>query len=300
MRMRSGLIALVLGVSLVACGDGGDPSPSPTVTPGPTQTPAPTPVPVLCNGGSQLCDRAYDEVAYATTHNAYSNATDGFIGPNQEFAVPRQLSDGIRGLMLDAYILDGEVVQYHGLPDLGTYPLVTTLNEIREFMEANPREVVTLIFESYVDGDEIAGVFEEAGLVDLAHSQSTDAPWPTLGEMIEDGKRLVVFTDLDGGARDWYLPVWDFAFETNYSFAEPEDLSCDPNRGNPENSLFILNHFLTQTFGSEELAEQVNFNPLLEDRIEECALRNDRLPNFVTVDFYNIGDTLADVAALNE
>ncbi|HAC79187.1 MAG: hypothetical protein P8K76_03680 [Candidatus Binatia bacterium] len=296
MLMRNSLLALCTAMIVAACGDSGSPGPDPT----PTPTPGPTPTPLLCNGGSQLCDRAYDEVAYATTHNAYSNATDGFIGPNQEFAVPRQLSDGIRGLMLDAYILDGEVVQYHALADLGTYPLLSTLTEIREFLQANPREVVTIIFESYVDGDDIADVFAEAGLVEYAHAQSLEDPWPTLGEMIESGKRLVVFTDLDGGARDWYLPVWDFAFETPYSFSVPEDLSCEPNRGNPENSLFILNHFLTQTLGSPELAEQINFNPLLGSRIEECMLRNDRMANFVTVDFYNIGDTLVDVAALNE
>ena len=157
--MRNSLLALCTAMIVAACGDSGSPGPDPT----PTPTPGPTPTPLLCNGGSQLCDRAYDEVAYATTHNAYSNATDGFIGPNQEFAVPRQLSDGIRGLMLDAYILDGEVVQYHTLADLGTYPLLSTLTEIREFLQANPREVVTIIFESYVDGDDIADVFAEAG-----------------------------------------------------------------------------------------------------------------------------------------
>ena len=290
MSIRNLLPLLLLGSLLVACGDSRPSEPRPE----------PRPEPRLCNGGVQLCDRAYDEVAYATAHNAYSNEQNGFIGPNQQYDVPRQLADGVRGLMLDAYILDGEVLQYHALPDLGTYPLVSTLLEIREFLESNPQEVVTIIFESYIDGDEMAAVFAEAELTQFAHPQAVGSDWPTLGALIDSGKRLVVFTDRDGGARDWYLPVWDFAFETPYSFATPGDLSCEPNRGDPSHSLFILNHFLTQTFGSPELAEQVNYNPLLEDRIAECTERNAKSPNFVTVDFYNIGDTLLDVDVMNQ
>ena len=52
-------------------------------------------------------------------------------------------------------------------------------------------------------------------------------------------------------------------------------------------------------FGSPTLAEQINHNPLFIDRANACAAANAALPNFVTVDFYNIGDTLAVVDALN-
>ena len=41
-----------------------------------------------CNGSRELCDRAFDAVAYPTTHNAMSNAEDGFgSAPNQNYAV---------------------------------------------------------------------------------------------------------------------------------------------------------------------------------------------------------------------
>ncbi len=278
-----GLLGLLL---LAACGDDS------------TSPPAPEPLP--CNGSTWLCERTFDEVAYLTTHNAYSNAADGFIGPNQRNDVPTQLAHGARALMLDVYLFNAQVVQYHGLRDLGVRPLAATLAEVADFLESNPREVVSVILESYVDGEKVAAEFDAAGLSPLAHAQEAGEPWPTLGEMIVENRRLVVFTDAGGGARPWYLSVWEHAFETHYSFATPDDFDCAPNRGDPDNPLFIVNHFLTQTLGSPALAEQVNFNPLLADRVATCAEENDAFPNFITVDFEDIGDAHAVVDQWND
>lgn len=291
-------LTTLLCALLAACGgsSGTQPAPSPSSTP----TPTPTPAPVLCNGSEVLCERSFDQVAYATTHNAYSNEQDGFIAPNQLYNVTRQLEDGVRAMMLDVYLVDGVVTQCHSICDLGTRLLADTLGEILDFLEANPNEVISIIFENYVDGETVAAVFDDVGLTPFAHNQAPGDSWPTLGTMIDTNSRLVVFTDSGAGARSWYLGVWDHAFETHYSFETPEELSCDPNRGDPNSPLFIVNHFLTQTLGSPLLADQVNHNPLLRDRVDECAASNDAFPNFVTVDFYDIGDVLTVVSSLNE
>ncbi|MBM4242972.1 MAG: hypothetical protein FJ148_04050 [Deltaproteobacteria bacterium] len=252
-----------------------------------------------CNGAPELCDRRYDEVSYATTHNAMSNAEDAFGGPNQQYAVTRQLADGVRGLMLDTHYDAGQTMLCHAFCVLGKRPLVATLTDIREFLDSHPYEIVSIIFESYVSANDTRIAFEAAGLAPNLHTQPVAAPWPTLREMIAADRRLVVFTDSQGGTYGWYHDVWSYAFETHYSFATPADLSCTPNRGNPANRLFILNHFLTQIFGSPMLAEQINHNPLFIDRAGACAAANAALPNFVTVDFHDIGDTLQVVDALN-
>ena len=72
-----------------------------------------------------------------------------------------------------------------------------------------------------------------------------------------------------------------------------EDLAADGNL------LFIFNHFLTDPVALPSLAEQVNYDPLLGDRLQECRTASGRLPNFVTVDFYDIGDLFPAVDALN-
>ena len=252
-----------------------------------------------CNGAPELCDRRYDEVSYATTHNAMSNAADAFGGPNQQYAVTRQLADGVRGFMLDTHYDAGQTMLCHAFCVLGKRPLVATLTDIREFLESNPYEIVSIIFESYVSANDTRIAFEAAGLMPYLHAQPVAAPWPTLREMIAADRRLVVFTDSQGGTYGWYHDVWSYAFETHYSFATPADLSCTPNRGNPSNRLFILNHFLTQTFGSPALADQINHDPLFIDRANQCAAEDAHLPNFVTVDHYQIGDVFPVVDALN-
>jgi hypothetical protein len=253
-----------------------------------------------CNGAEALCARTYDAVAYPTTHNAMSNADEGWAGPNQQHGIARQLADGVRGLMLDTYYFEGTTQLCHSLCTLGKEPLVSGLAKIRTFLERHPTEVVSIIFESYISPADTAAAFAAAGLEGYLHAQAPAAPWPTLGELVDTGRRLLVFTDDGGPGRPpWYHYVWDHAWETHYSFARPEDMSCTINRGNAANPLFILNHFLTQIFGNPALAEQVNHDPFFVDRAEQCRDLSGRLPNFVTVDFYDIGNLFSVVDRLN-
>jgi hypothetical protein len=106
-----------------------------------------------CNGDHDLCDRSYAQVRYATTHNAMSNASNGWTGPNQNLDVPAQLTAGVRGLMLDTHragnlnqfgmIQDPDVdpdTAYlcHSVCSIGKQLLAEGLTEIREFLDDNP------------------------------------------------------------------------------------------------------------------------------------------------------------------
>lgn len=57
-----------------------------------------------CNGSTELCERPLDEVALATTHNSMNAAADGFLYPSQGSGIEVQLEDGVRGLLVDAYL----------------------------------------------------------------------------------------------------------------------------------------------------------------------------------------------------
>jgi hypothetical protein len=57
-----------------------------------------------CNGSAELCERRLDEVALATTHNSMNAAADGFVYPSQGSGIAVQLEDGVRGLLVDAYL----------------------------------------------------------------------------------------------------------------------------------------------------------------------------------------------------
>ncbi len=267
-----------------------------------------------CNGDHALCSRGFDQVRYATTHNAMSNAANGWYSPNQNLDVPAQLAAGVRGLMLDTYRagyinLLGQIqvpdvdpdAAYlcHSLCVIGKQELVDGLVEIREFLDGNPGAVVTLIIESYLNHELTAAAFDAATLTPYTYQHNGGA-WPTLGQMIDAGTRLVVLQNVAANpSYPWLMYVWASAFETDYAAAVPDDFSCAVNRGAPTSDLFIFNHFLTDIFGSPALAAQVNHNPVLLDRINECEALYGTPANFVTVDFVDIGDTLSTIEALN-
>jgi hypothetical protein len=56
-----------------------------------------------CNGHVELCNRSYDQIAYAATHNSMNTAADGFASPDQERSIPDQLAGGVRAFLIDVY-----------------------------------------------------------------------------------------------------------------------------------------------------------------------------------------------------
>ncbi len=256
---------------------------------------------MACNGHAALCGRRYDEVAYATTHNAMSSEEGRFTGPNQHFALWRQMEDGVRGLMLDVHAAaDGTVSLCHANCRLGGFPLVDGLRDIRAFLDCHPAEVITIIFESYVPESDIASAFTTTNLIAYVHAQATGASWPTLREMIATNERLVVFTADSARTLPWHMNTYDYAWENPYSAATPSDLSCAQDRGSRARSLWVFNHFLTNPIASPALAELINHDPFFQTRVDGCrADASGDLPNFVTVDFYDIGDVLHVVDTLN-
>jgi hypothetical protein len=152
------------------------------------------------------------------------------------------------------------------------------------WLETHPRHVITLIFESYVSAADTARAFEDSGLVDYVYTHDAQAGWPTLGQMIADGERVVVLTDDPAsGGYAWYQYVWSLAWETHFSYSSVAAFSCAGNRGSPANDLFFLNHFVTPPVLSQALL--ANSNPLLIDRAVECWQHSGRFPNYPTADF---------------
>jgi hypothetical protein len=252
-----------------------------------------------CNGRSELCGLRFDQVAYATSHNAMSNRAARWVAPNQEAGITAQLELGVRALMLDTYDFNGQSMLCHGACSLGRQPLVEGLGEVKAFLDAHPREVVSIIFESYLDASKTEAAFDAAGLLPMLYSQPVGQPFETLGALVASNRRLFVVTDSGGGDFDGYQDVWSLSWETDFSNATMEDFSCAPNRGTPGNPLFILNRFLTNPVAYRDLATQANANPAFLAFAEQCWDEGGQIPNFVTVDFVDEGGLMEVVDALN-
>jgi hypothetical protein len=264
----------------------------------------------VCNGSVALCDRRYDQVSYPTAHNAFSTWARFTLYFNQWDDLPVQLAHGIRGFMLDAWYFDangdggiasGETFLCHADCSWARRPLDDGLADLRSFLDGHPGEVLTIIFESYITPADTAAAFDRSGLAHYALAHAPGTPWPTLRQMIESGKRLVVLSD-DGAnpAPPWYVFVWSVAFETHFTAATRNDFRCAPNRGDPAHELFILNHFLTQQASVPGEAAETNADPFLIDRARQCWRESGHLPNFPTVDFATTGDVVEAARRLNE
>jgi hypothetical protein len=258
--------------------------------------------PLACNGHPALCARRYDEVAYPTTHNAMSSAEDHWVAPNQVVNMGSQLADGVQAFMIDVYDYRGDIYLCHGYCEIGSRRYVEALTELREFLDSNPGLVFTLIIENYVEGDDHAAAFAESGLDELLYRYPGGA-WPTLGELVAANERVVVMADERFDPDLGVLYMWDVAYETDWDNGSLEELDCSLRRGDPDNDLFILNHFVHMpppvSLPSRDIAEEVNANPFFLDEARECEAATGSLPNFVTVDFHSIGDLFAVVDALN-
>jgi hypothetical protein len=188
----------------------------------------------------------------------------------------------------------------HGFCELGATAFVQWLGTLRDFLVANPREVVILVLEDYVPPREIAAAFADSGLGDLVFRGAPRPPWPTLAEMAESGQRVLTF--LESGTRgvDWLHPAFASIQETPYRFLAPSQFSCAPNRGGTAGSLFQLNHWIeTAPASKPSNAAVVNAHDFLLDRARLCQKQRSHLPNIVAVDFYREGDLTGVVRVLN-
>jgi hypothetical protein len=189
----------------------------------------------------------------------------------------------------------------HGLCEIGSTPFLDSLGDIRAWLAVHPDEVVTLFIEDHVDASLIAADVEAAGLLPFVHQPVVGEPWPTLGEMIRSGRRLVVMLEegRGGDAAPWLVNGFELTQETPYTFPTVESFSCDPNRGPSDAPLFQLNHWLSGFTSLVSDAELVNARDVLLDRAEQCEAERGQLPSFVAVNFVVIGDVFEVVDELN-
>jgi hypothetical protein len=192
-----------------------------------------------------------------------------------------------------------EIFLCHTLCELGAERLGSTLDEIRGWLERNRSEVLVLMLESSVRPAEIERAFEKADLMPYLATLPRDSPLPTLRQMIADGRRLVVLDEGDGGEASWYQPAFVFAQTTSIQAFTETPATCEAGRGTPERPLLMLNHWVDRFPPSPRAAGDVNRSTVLQRRIRECRERLGRAPNVIAVDFYENGDAIDVVRALN-
>lgn len=284
MPSRSMIAKIALALLLTACGAG-----TGAGAPGGGEP---------CNGARALCEKPLNEVTFAVTHNAF--ATGDRFKPgfrNQRQHIDRQLEEGIRGLMLDTYwhdpLLSGpRAALCHRYCTMGGYTdLEPELASVAAFLDAHPREVVILLVEPHsLSPERFEASMERAGLLRHAFDEPVqDDRWPSLEELIEKDRRVVVFYENEEGKADataptFYRPLWEAAWETPYSFESASRFTCDKNRGRAGAPFFLVNHFVSDPAGTVDGSREANAPQELASRLSACgALQR---PSLVAVDYF--------------
>lgn len=263
----------------------------------------PDPVDTLmkCNGFAELCNKRLDEVTTLMTHNAFNNSQKNFVVPNQDFSITRQLTEGVRGLMLDVYSTPNGPALYHGYPQFGKEPLLSAMRDIKNFLIKNPSEVISIIFENYCTHAELLQVMDTLEIRDMIYLHN--GTWPTLKEMISSNKRLVMMVEFENETLPKeLLYAWQYTFDSRFEFKNFEEMDCSVNRGGARlKTFYLLNHWVSNNLGlpDKSRAKKANSWEILGERVKNCGEEQQRKINFLGVDFYNLGDALAIVDSLN-
>ncbi|MGE3960134.1 MAG: hypothetical protein AB7F65_00465 [Dehalococcoidia bacterium] len=195
-----------------------------------------------------------------------------------------------------------EVFLCHSFCELGATPVAAALVDLRDYLDANPGEFVIVIVQDQTSSEDTVRAFEVADLAERAYAHPVGEPWPTLGELLEEGKQLLVLAEHEtpaGGDAPWYQPAFAFIEETSIATPTLESLTCAPGRGEPGNPLFLLNHWLTGRPALPSRALEVNVADVLLERARRCGDERAHVPNIVAVDFYDVGDVFSVARALN-
>jgi hypothetical protein len=280
----------------------------------------------LCNGHADLCDRKYGNVTFLGSHDSFAASGNPFaLARTQEVDITAQMTLGVRMLQAQSHMNNKELHFCHGTCGLFDGGSVQQyLGKVKKFLDRHPNEVMTFIFtnpENLSVSKVWKPIFDKAGITEMAYVppqpvMSRD-DWPTLGEMIESGKRVVVFLDHGAESRtdpavDFILPqfqmVWEDVYDpTNDKFPCKVDRTAGPLA--PSQQLSLINHNLNANIFP------IGRGILIPDRLNSpksngvmsimshsanCApFVENRNPNFVLLDYVNIGQGLEAVNRLN-
>jgi len=273
----------------------------------------------VCNGYSELCSKTFGNVTYIGAHNSYAVGSNN-LAANQDYDVTQQLKDGIRLLQVQAHLQNGAIRLCHSsclLLDGGL--LSDYLKKVKTWLDSNPNEVISILIVNIDNqpASSFAAAYQTASLVDLSYAPETLAvaadQWPTLGTLIDTGKRVLTFMDNSADATaapyiiDEFTNIWETAFDvTDTAFP------CTLNRtsGTAAGKMGLSNHFLdtyaTVIGVSSLVPDKASLNTTnavsgvgsIGQESQTCAALNGKQQTFYMVDYYNYGlGSVFEVAA---
>lgn len=177
------------------------------------------------------------------------------------------------------------------------------LQPIKKFLDENPNEVITIIFQNEGGNEQL-----EAGIIAAELDQYAyihDGTWPLMKEMVAAGTRLVMFIEHNKSPstrQAWLHHAWATIYDTPFTYQNVSEFSCNINRGGSgTRQLYLVNHWLANGLGLPDInqARIANRRDILSQRLQDCVTTPGRFVNFLGVDFYHVGEAKALVDSIN-
>lgn len=274
-----------------------------------------------CNGHPDLCTRKYSNITQIGTHGS---PFSGILPmANQNVDIKTQLDSGIRFLQAQTHHnAFGTLSLCHTscmINNAGS--LQNYLKVVKDWLDAHPLEIVTLLL---TNGDrknisEFDHAFTASGIKPYAYVPKNTGDWkiddsinswPTLGEMIASGKRLVAFVGYETSPLyPHILSEFLFFWETPFDSTDPAFSQCTIQRivaaTNPQ--MYIINHFLdTQIFQmtvpNRKAASHTNAAAgagSIGAHVQLCKELHGNLPAVILVDYFDRGEIFKVQSLLN-
>jgi hypothetical protein len=224
-------------------------------------------------------------------------------------------------VQFQTHYLNGTMYLCHTSCDLlnaGT--LEAYLTEVTSWLERNAYDVITILMgnSDLVDPGNYTSPITNSGLLKYVYT-TPEIPmpletWPTLSEMILTSQRAVVMLDYQANqtAIPWLLDEFSQMWETPFSPTErsfPCTAQRPPNRPNSvrEDRMYMANHNLNVEIDLAGISLDVPAYTLLNETnavtgygslgvtLENCTAEWNRPPNYLLVDYYNLGNFAGSV-----
>ncbi|EXJ63612.1 uncharacterized protein A1O5_11373 [Cladophialophora psammophila CBS 110553] len=270
---------------------------------------------VPCNGHPSFCNRKFSNITHIAAHNS-PFIRPGNLASNQMLDVETQLNDGIRMLQFQAHLQNGTMYLCHTSCELlnaGT--LQDYLTTVTKWLRNHPYDVIAILMGNYdvVAPQNFTAPVVNSGLIDFVYTPPTSPmpldSWPTLAEMIFKNERAVVMLDYQANqtAIPWLLDEFSQMWETPFSPTD-RNFPCTPQRppnqgrNTRQDRMYMTNHNLNLEVDIAGISIDVPFFTLLNETnavngfgsagwaVDNCTTMWNRAPNFLLVDYYNIGN----------
>ncbi|KAF2673004.1 hypothetical protein BT63DRAFT_367740 [Microthyrium microscopicum] len=291
--------------------------------------------PDACNNCPALCNRSYGNITHLGAHDSMfvANTSNSFtVSGNQFYGTDTQLDAGVRLLSGQLHTTNATGIELRlchtdcDLYDGGS--MIKWLKDVSYWMDEHPNDVVTLLLVNSVNANStlLGASFRASGITKHAYVPATKlgakTVWPTLGEMIQAKTRLVTFISSlpDNTGAPYLLDEFSYVFENQFEVTSPNNFSCMPDRptnlkdkvsqAQSSGRLFLMNHFLDKkqllniVIPDRDNAANTNspdpdLTGSLGKELNTCGAVYGRSPNFVLVDWFNMGPAISAIDAAN-